>query len=152
MKIRKAALKDLNLIVKINRDSQDPLDKIIGITDQDMKNMCSNLLKYKKAEFYVYKNIALACFKQDFVGYKNCELFLLLVSKKYQNKGIGTKLLKFIENHAKKRKFRAIYIYTHPIHTVAIRLYRKNGYKKINEFPNYYSNGDKSLLFGKKLK
>ena len=26
------------------------------------------------------------------------------------------------------------------------------GYKKINEFPNYYSNGDKSLLFGKELK
>ncbi len=61
-------------------------------------------------------------------------------------------MLKFIESYAKKKKFRMIYLYTHPIHKIAIRIYERFGYNKINEFPNYYSNGDKSLLFGKELK
>ena len=62
-------------------------------------------------------------------------------------------LLGFIEQYAKKKKFRAIYLYTHPIRkNNAIRLYKKEGYKKINEFAGYYSNGNKALLFGKKLK
>lgn len=152
MKIRKASLKDLQIIVEINKESKDPLDPLLGITDNSFKKDAYNLIKNKKAEFFIFENKALVCFKPYFVGYKNCELYLLLVSKKHQRKGIGKKLLEFTEKYAKKKGFRAIYLYTHPIHKNAISLYKKKGYKKINEFPDYYSNGDKSLLFGKILK
>ena len=153
MKIKKAALKDIKLLVKMHRESQDPLDKILGTTNGDIKKEFYDLMKNKKAEYFLCEDKGLICFKPDFPGYRNCEVYWLVVSKKYQRKGIGTILLKFIEKYAKKKKFRAIYLYTHPIReNNAIKLYKKEGYKKINEFPNYYSNGDKSLLFGKRLK
>ena len=152
MKIRKATLKDLNLIVKINRESENEVDKLTNTKDSDIRMEIYYLMKNNKAEYFILGAKGFIAIKQDFAGYKNCELYYLMVSKKFQGKGVGTKLIKFIENYAKKKNFRAIYIYTHPIHKKAIRLYKKNNYKKINEFPDYYSNGDKSNLFSKKLK
>jgi len=152
MKIKKATSKDILLLIKINRESEDPLDKKLGTTDNFVKKEFYNLMKNKKAEFFIYDKKGFVCFKPYFSGYGNCEIYWLTVSKKYQGKGIGTLLLNFIKRYAKNKKFRAIYLYTSPIHKDAMKFYKKNNYKKINEFPDYYSDGSKSLLFCKKLK
>lgn len=152
MKIRKATLKDAALIAKINTEAQSPVDKKLKVTEFYFRKETFSLIKNKLAEFFLLDKSAFVCFNSYFPGYKLCELYYITVSKKYQKKGIGTKLLKFIETYAKKKKFRGIYLYTHPINKDAIIFYKERGYKKINEFPKYYSNGDKSLLFGKKLK
>jgi ribosomal protein S18 acetylase RimI-like enzyme len=151
-KIKKANIKDSVLIAKINHSSGDKIDKILGITEKWVANLFNNLIKDKNYEIYLYENSGVVALKKEFNGFNNCEIYWLTVDKKDHRKGIGKELLQFVENRAKKLKFKGIYIYTHPIHKVAIRFYKKMNYKKINEFPNYYSNGDKSILFGKVLR
>ncbi len=152
MKIRKAIVKDAALIAKINKGSGDPVDKILGITESWVKNSFKKLLNDKRYEAFLYEDKGVAVLKKEFSGFGNCELYWLTVDKKYQGEGIGKKLVHFIEAHARKLKFRGIYLYTHPIHKPTTKFYKKLGFKKINEFPNYYSNGDKSILFGKMLR
>ncbi|HZX44481.1 MAG TPA: GNAT family N-acetyltransferase, partial [Candidatus Nanoarchaeia archaeon] len=64
----------------------------------------------------------------------------------------GKKLVSFAESYCKDQAKKGIYLYTHPLHKAAIKLYKKLGYQKVNVFPNYYSNGDASILYGKLLK
>ena len=153
MKIRKATLKDCKVIVEIDLQSDDPFYKVFPIkSKKDFVKYFKKILKQNNVEFYLYEDKGIIGVKKDFPGYKHLELFWISVKAKYQNRGIGKKLIKFVESYAKKHNYRAVYLYTHPIHKKAIKLYKKIGYKKINEFPNYYSNGDRSLLFGKKLR
>lgn len=76
--------------------------------------------------------------KPFFPGHNHCELYWLSVRNKYQNQGIGTKLVNFIEKYAKKRGFRKICLYTNKIMKKTRKFYEKRGYKKVNEFPGYY--------------
>jgi ribosomal protein S18 acetylase RimI-like enzyme len=151
MKIRKATLKDCSLMAEIDTESKDPFHKMIGLTKSRLARRFRELME-RKIEFFIYDRFGFVGFKKDFAGYKKCQLFWLVVKKDWQNHGIGRKMAVYLEDYAKKLKFRSIYVYTHPIHKKAINLYKNLGYKKINEFPDYYSNGDKSLLFGKRLK
>lgn len=152
MKIRKATVKDAALIAKINTLSEDPVNDILGIKEEHIKKYFRESMKNKKVEVFLYEDRGVIALKKEFPGYNNCELYWLTVDKNYGRQGIATKLVKFIQAYARKSKFRGIYLYTHPIHKPAIAFYKKLGFRKINEFPNYYSNGDKSILMGKVIK
>lgn len=96
----------------------------------------------KKEEiFFGYKLnnelVGYVTLKPFFPGHKHCELYWLAVKKKYQEQGIGTKLVKFIENYAKKKKFRKIFIYTGKPMKKTRKFYEKIGYEFVNEFPGY---------------
>jgi len=88
-----------------------------------------------------------------FPGYKHCEIYWLSVKSKYHGKGIGTKLVKFVETHAKQRGFGKIFAYTNKAMKRTRKFYEKLGYKLINEFPGYYSypENDTAVLYGKDL-
>ena len=64
---------------------------------------------------------------------------------KFQNKGIGTLILKQIEKQAKKGNFKKLILYTHP---KSEKFYQKNGFKIIKEL-SY--EGDPVLYMEKKL-
>ncbi len=151
MKIRNATVRDCKLIAEIDIHSNDPLIKLFPIKKEELMTYFRKLIKENKVKFFLYGKEGVVGIKKDFPGYNHLELFWLTVTSGAQNKGIGTKLVRYIESYAKKLDYRAIYLYTHPIHKQAIKFYKNLGYKKISEFPNYYSNGNKSLLFGKKL-
>lgn len=151
MKIRKASIKDCSLMAQINISSNDPLNKIFPMNRSQLSNFFKKKIK-EGVEFFIYEDKGVIGFIREFPGYKNSEIYWLTVDEKYQNKGIGRRIVRYVEKYAQKKGSRTIYLYTHPIHKKAIRFYSGIGYKKINEFPNYYSNGDKSILFGKKLK
>ena len=152
MKIRKATVKDAALIAKINTLAEDPIDKRMSIKEAWVKSHFRDAIKDKKLDVFICDNKGVIALRREFSGYNNCELYWLTIDKNYGGQGIGTKLVKFIEKYAKKLKFKALYLYTHQIHKPAIKFYGKLGFRKINEFPNYYSNGDKSILMGKLLK
>jgi len=76
--------------------------------------------------------------KPFFPGHKHCELYWLTVKRKFQNQGVGTKLVRFIEEYAKKKGFRKVCVYTGKTMKKTIHFYKKMGYEKINEFPGYY--------------
>ncbi|MCP4678790.1 MAG: GNAT family N-acetyltransferase [Deltaproteobacteria bacterium] len=149
--IRIATEKDVELLVDINTLSNDPVDRIIDINDDFVTDMFENLMKDKSAEVYLFEDKGVAVFIKEFSGFNNCEMHWLTVDEKFHRKGIATMLLNLIQKRAKELKFRGIYLYTHPLHEAGIALYKKQGFEKINEFPNYYTNGDTSLLFGKML-
>ena len=152
MTIKKATLEDMPLLIKINRECDDVVEKMLNYTDGYLKKEFKNLMKTHYFEFFIYDDKGFIVFNPKFSGYNNCEVYWLVVSKRFQGSGIGTKLMGYIENYAKKKKFCGICLYTHPIRKNTLHFYKKLGYNKINEFPNYYSNGDTSFLFGKKLK
>lgn len=73
----------------------------------------------KKEEiFFGYKLnnelVGYVTLKPFFPGHKHCELYWLAVKKKYQEQGIGTKLVKFIENYAKKTLEKYLFIQENP--------------------------------------
>lgn len=92
--------------------------------------------------------------KPFFPGYKHCEAYWLAVKKSSQGKGIGTKLMKFIENYAKNQDFRKICLYTNKNMKKTRRFYEKLGYTKINEFKGYYgyNKNNTAVLYIKDLK
>jgi ribosomal protein S18 acetylase RimI-like enzyme len=150
--IRKATIKDITLPGEIDRVNGDAVNKKIGLTKTEVTKHFRTLLKNKKYELYVFKDKGFIALKKSFSGFNNCEIEWLNVDKKFWRQGIAKKLVKFVEQRAKKLKFRGIYAYSHEIRKGAHKFYKKIGYKKINEFPKYYSNGDTSYLFGKMLK
>ena len=53
------------------------------------------------------------------------------VHPKYQRRGIGTMLMNYIENHAKKLGIRKLYLVVHEKAVWAINFYRKLGYRAV---------------------
>ena len=121
-----------------------------------MRKKIQNRFEKKHEIFFGYKKnnelVGYVSLKPFFPGHKHCEVYWLAVKKKYQKQGIGKKLMKYIENYAKKKGFRKICLYTGKNMKSVIKFYKKIGYKKINEFPDYYgySTGNTTaVLFGK---
>ena len=106
-------------------------------------------------DFYVYeedgKIVGAIGLDKDFPIHNSCGIIFLAVLKEEHRKGIGKKLVQFIENKAKENGNERIFLYTGDDNTSAQGFYLKLGYEKINEFPGYYSWGQTAFLYGKKL-
>ncbi len=77
-------------------------------------------------------------------GLKENEIINMYVHPKHMNKGIGTKILKIIEKHTKKKK---LFLYTG--RTKAVKFYQKNDFKIIRKFKD---KGKNIFYMEKKLK
>ena len=65
-------------------------------------------------------------------------LHMMIIRETYRSRGIGTKVLEFIEKAVDKRK---IFLLVADFNTNAKRFYEENGYKQVGEIPNLYRNG-----------
>ncbi len=77
----------------------------------------------------------------DFI-YDRIEIEYIIVSPDYRKKGVGTLLLKSIENNNVKN----ITLEVKESNVVAINFYKKNGYKIEAMRKNYYGNKDGYLM------
>ena len=106
-------------------------------------------------DFYVYEKngqiIAAIGLDKDFPVHNSCGIIFLAVLKEEHSKGMGRKLVQFIEDKAKQIGYERIFLYTSDDNMAAQKFYEKLGYKKINEFPGYYSWGQTAFLYGKSL-
>ncbi len=77
------------------------------------------------------------------------------VMEEYQNKGIGTQLIKRLEEHLKKKKIAGICLGTSERNYKSIPFYKKHGYRllKVSSGLAFWPGTDnvKSLYFGKKF-
>jgi ribosomal protein S18 acetylase RimI-like enzyme len=80
------------------------------------------------------------------LAYKNGENYSgwfhltdLFVDKAYRSKGLGTNLLKEIENHISKLGIKYVYLWTSG--DKALRFYYRHAYVKFTEMENWYSDG-----------
>jgi len=82
------------------------------------------------------------------------EILLIYVCKKYRNKGIGTKLLKKIEETKNNTCLKKIYLEVSKNNIKGISFYNKMKFKKIYTRKNYYYLGNKKIdaeVFSKDL-
>jgi len=130
MKIRKASKKDLKEIVKLmsSEFSKKPFNE---------KSNLSSVLKslnfyFKLGEIYVVvldKKIAgVLVFKlEQYWEGKVLIIGDLAIEESFKNKGVGTKLMNFVESYAKKNKIRRI-LFTTNKQSKAVNFYKKIGY------------------------
>jgi ribosomal protein S18 acetylase RimI-like enzyme len=78
------------------------------------------------------------------------ELWWIAVEWELTRKGIGTKLLKRVEKHARSRGVRQINASTNPDNRIAIAFYLKNGYAVEGVLAKHHD-GQEVLVLGKSL-
>lgn len=143
MKILKLDKRHLNIMAQIDLESKHQMEEHLKL--KDYKKMLKERFKKNQEAHFGYKENnkikGYISMKPFFPGYKHCEIYWLSVSYKYQGQGIGTKLLQHIEKYAKKQGFRKVCLYTNKVLKKTRRFYEKNGYKKVNEFQDYYGYG-----------
>jgi ribosomal protein S18 acetylase RimI-like enzyme len=154
--IRKAKEEDFELILEVELESGHPLNKKFKVTKESITEWLGPTFKDNINDFYVFeeeqKMLGFISLKKIFSTHKSCEVNYLAVRESFHKKGIGKKLIRFVEEKANSSGFERIFAYTGEDNLRAQKFYEKIGYLKINEFPGWYSWGDTAFLYGKWLK
>ena len=81
------------------------------------------------------------------------DLYWIAVNPNVQSKGIGSKLIDYIENYLKDKSVRLILIETSgkPSYEKERKFYLKNLYKELVEIKDFYNIGDSLVIYGKYL-
>jgi len=79
------------------------------------------------------------------------ELLAIAVSPEYQRRGIGKRLLEYIEGLARNLGIEEMVIHTAEINKAAHRFFAKNGFIQRGLVDRYYSTGQKALEMSKTL-
>ncbi|MFT4326012.1 MAG: GNAT family N-acetyltransferase [Candidatus Woesearchaeota archaeon] len=150
--------KDFEDIVTVDYESDHQGDKERNITKEDMTKELKDRFLINQELFFGYKEnnelLGYITFKPFFPGHKHCEIYWLAVRKEHQNKGIGSKLLGYIELYAKEHNFRKICLYTGKDMLTTRKFYENRGYSFVNEFQDYYgfdTGNTTAVLYAKKL-
>lgn len=81
------------------------------------------------------------------------DLYWIAVNPKVQSKGVGSGLIKYIEDHLKEKKGRLILIETSgkASYEKERKFYEKNLYKELVNIKDFYNVGDGLVVYGKYL-
>jgi len=81
------------------------------------------------------------------------DLYWVAVDNRHSKKGIGSRLVEFMESNIQKENGRHIYVDTSstPAYKAARAFYKKNGYRKVCLLKDFYREGDHKVLFKKEL-
>jgi len=136
---------------KIEKASIEHLDRLCEIemkcfeTEAFTKQQIAYLLTDSNSAILVSK------VKGEIVGFiigKTCmdkkpatgQILTIDVSPKHRRKGIGQRLLQEIEKTLKDKGVKIFYLEVRENNFVALSLYHKFGYKKVERLQNYYGN------------
>lgn len=153
MKIQKARKKDARKISYLIRGT---INKI-NAKDYPKKQLEHELSCYtiKRIKEYIKKGVVFCVFsKERLIGavvlnYKEKTLNSLYLKSKYIGKGIGKRLLEFIEKQAKKKKIKELKLYPTKF---AISFYKKQGYKITRRFIGTENGGFPVIEMKKRLR
>ena len=81
------------------------------------------------------------------------DLYWIAVNPKVQSKGVGSGLIKYIEDHLKEKNGRLILIETSgkASYEKERRFYEKNLYAELVNIKDFYNTGDSLVVYGKYL-
>ena len=99
------------------------------------------------------KAVGFAYFAQAAMTDKTWHIWWIAINKKLHGKGFGKQLMDYIESTVRDRKGRILLIETSslPHYEATRRSYEKRGYKKASVIPDYYSDGDDMVTYGKRM-
>jgi ribosomal protein S18 acetylase RimI-like enzyme len=141
-KIIRLSKRSLSQLADIDKESEHQEDQKNKFSKAQMRKELIERFRKNEEIFFGFKEDGVlegyATLKPFFPGYKHCEIYWLAVRKSSQGRGIGTQLMKFVESFAKKKGFRAVFVYTNKKMLKTQKFYKKLGYKLVNEFPGYY--------------
>jgi [ribosomal protein S18]-alanine N-acetyltransferase len=135
--------------IKIETASMRLIDKLFQIEEQcfDQEAFTKQQISYLLTD---YNTIALAAkVNNDIAGFiitqaeiDNDKLFghiiTLNVSVAHRRKGIGTRMLREIENMLRQKGITECQLEVREDNSAALKLYLKSGYQKIGKLENYY--------------
>jgi ribosomal protein S18 acetylase RimI-like enzyme len=80
-------------------------------------------------------------------------LYWIAVAADQQGRGLGGRLLRFVEDDVRDQDGRLLLIETSstPHYDPTRRFYRKYGYDQIATLPDYYADGDGMVVFSKRI-
>jgi len=136
--ISKARINDVKKIIEIEELSyKDPWPKEIFMID---------FLFNSSSEYYVVR------FQDKVVGfiglwYEGNKLHIINVAvhPDFREKGIGSSLLEFAINIAKVKKLKSVYLEARKSNINAQKLYKKFGFKEVEELKEYYQDGEDGI-------
>jgi len=81
------------------------------------------------------------------------DLYWVAVDEKFSRKGIGEKLLGFMEECVSRERARCIYVETSSTapYQAARSFYEKHGYQLVCSLKDFYREGDHKMIFMKKV-
>lgn len=151
--IRPVQKEDLDQLQIIIDDSKlFPSELLLGMLDSYFNNPESSDLWFKLCDD---KNIPIGIIYaiEEPLTNKTYNLLLIAIHSNYKGKGLGKKLVHFIENYLKNLGCRLILIDTSGTHDFdsTRKFYYSLDYEKVSEIPDYYNDGESKVTFMKKL-
>lgn len=145
--VRIATLKDLPRIIELEKRSgqriNEDLRALFNVRNPNEKYKFfkaeedGKILGYSRMHLYKWNNSAY--------------IISLLIDAEHRRKGIATRLLKNMENFARKSKARVLMFDASPDNAPALQLYFKNGFKVCGYNDKIYQDGKTALYFAKEL-
>ncbi len=141
----------------IRRLKEEDILKIVELENSTLNtslgyDMLKSSLENEMAYFFVLEE------EENILGYISTmfdgqivEILNFCVDKNSQHKGLGTKILSFLDNYFYTLKAKSMILEVRNNNINAIKIYEKFGFKKIHVRKNYYSNGDDALILEHKL-
>lgn len=144
MKIKNASGEDVKDVVDISYNSG-----YSKLSKMRLRELFSKELKRKGHKFFIIKD------KNNPIGYialqegkRKKEITYIEIKKKYQNKGIGSKLIKYIERYAKNKRYKEIGLEVWNKNFNALRFYN---YHKFYTVKTYKGKNKLKLIMQKEI-
>ena len=139
--IRKIEFKDIEDIIKLENET---LNTTLG--EEMLKIAVTSSMAY----YYVYiENNKIIGYISSSFDDVTIEILNFCVDKKYQHKGIGTKLISHLFTELLNKGANNSILEVRESNIKAISFYERIGYKKISIRKNYYSNGENAYVLQK---
>jgi len=130
-------------------------------TVNSQKNFIKNKLNINKSILFkiLYNKIFIGIVEIDKIdlNHNHCEIGFMIGNTKYMNRGFATKAIKLLIKFCKKKKLRMLYGISYSKNKASIKVFVKNGFKKVAKIKNYFqlknsNKKDDMLFFIKNLK
>ena len=125
--------------------------KFIKHTIESQKLFIKKKLKSEKSKIFkiLYNKVFIGVVEIDSIDYfnKHCDIGFMLGDENYFNKGITTHAVKICLKIAKKMRLRIAYGKCYSENLASVKVFKKNGFKKIALFKNYYLSMNKKKTY-----
>ncbi len=157
MKIRSLTLKDKaklqSILIHTGVFTSEEIDVAMGLIDIVLKDQ--NQKDYKIHCMVDDQNqpIGFICYGLTPMTQGTFDLYWIAVDPNFQGKGIGSRLLDFLEKEARGMKGRMILADTSsiPQYEKTKKFYLQNGFREVARVPDYYYPGNDRITFCKGL-